>query len=202
MILITDNGINCISEQLKGKFNDTYIDFVNYIKDAKIAYDYKYNSIWIINRSREGEKYAWIYNTKQGTYARKEFTEEVLTTINDYPDTLIQVDGKTYTMLYSPDRLNDANKYSGHVITRPLNFDEAIRLKSIRDIKHIQDCENKPKMTIYASNDCKNWNKINSIKGRGFKFFKFEYKFTNIGAMDTLAGTIVTYETRQENKVR
>ena len=202
LMLITDNGINCISEQLKGKFNDTDIDFVNYIKDAKIAYDYKYNSIWIINRSREGEKYAWIYNTKQGTYARKEFTEEVLTTINDYPDTLIQVDGKTYTMLYSPDRLNDANKYSGHVITRPLNFDEAIRLKSIRDIKHIQDCENKPKMTIYASNDCKIWNKINSIKGRGFKFFKFEYKFTNIGAMDTLAGTIVTYETRQENKVR
>lgn len=202
LMLITDNGINCISEQLKGKFNDADIDFLNYIKDAKIAYDYKNNSIWIINRSKQRQMYAWVYNLKQGTYARKEFKEEVLTTINDYPDTLIQTEGNTYTMLYSPDRFNDKKNYSGHVITRPLNFDEAIRLKSIRDIKHIQDCENKPEMTIYASNDCKTWNKINSIKGRGFKFFKFEYIFTNIGAMDSLAGTIVTYETRQENKVR
>lgn len=206
LMLITDNVINCISEQLKGKFTAQAegIDFANFIKGAKLAYDYKNNSIWIINRSENKQEYVWVYNLRQGTYARKEFVDEVEAVINDYPDNLIQIEKNhtAYSMLNSPDRLNDKNTYVGRAITRPLNFDEAIRLKSITDIKLIQDCQNNVGLEILSSNDCKNWQKINSIRGRGFNFYVFKFTFSDIKATDTMAGIVVTYETRQENKIR
>lgn len=227
LMLITDDSIKCVSSHLAGKVPDSavydevfdggYKDFIAFLKGCKIAYDYRDSQLILTNNTVVNGSavysYHWVYNIKTGSFTRFYDGNTYKAIVPDYPDTIMQdTTGRLYSVLNEPNVNGDTRTYNGYVITRPMKFNEAMKLKSIREIKHITDFH-KPTdpqgndrasigLTIYASNDCQNWNAVNSLAGRGFKYFIFRYDFEDLLATDAFCGSIIGYDTRQTNKLR
>lgn len=216
LMLITDNGISCVSAHLMGKNIDDdiydeidpvmFANFRSFLKDCSIAYDYRDSQIIITNSAFS---YHWVYNIKSGTFTRFADGSKYKAIVSDYPDTLMQAtDGKVYSLINEPDINDDIEPYEATLITRPMKFNESVKLKSLRELKHITDFHENAltratvELSIFGSNDCRHWQKIESLAGRGFKYFIFRYDFDDLRATDSFCGTIVGYNTKQTNKLR
>lgn len=196
---ISGAEVTCVSKQLVGKSSDS---FINFCKGCYCAYDYRDSQIWIINSEYS---YHWIYNMKNGTFSRMDNGEKYLCVKPDYPDSIFQTDTFILKSVLEEPNINADNRlYSGFFITRPMKFEQAMALKSLRDLKHIKDVspEAEIDLTIYASNDCASWQQLPSLKGRGFKYFKFRYDLTNLKAADAFCGTVLYYTTRLTDRIR
>lgn len=214
LMVVVGSQVNCVSEQLSGRSASPFAAFLN---SAKIAYDYRDSMLWLVN----GTRYAYIYNIKSGTFARFDFgtntNKHVFHVVNDYPDYLLQCDDKSIlSLMRRPDINNDGttsgqtftpNTYSARLISRPMKLENALALKTIIQARHIYDFhtgENKPTiaLTIKASNNLKTWVQLNSLRGMPWKYYKFQYDFTNLFATDRFAGTVLITEERRTNKLR
>lgn len=201
LMLISDNSNGCVTTQLCGKDTLGYDSFIDFIQDCQIAYDYRDSQLWLTNPSYD---YHWVYNMKSGTLARKIDNHSYSAIVPDYPDSLLQSGTDVFSMYEEPNINRDKNTYSGYFITRPMKFEQAMAMKSLRDLKHIKDVnpEATIALTIYASNDCASWQQLPSLRGRGFKYFKFKYEFENMKAADAFCGTVLYYTTRLTDRIR
>ena len=201
LMQISDNGNGCVTTQMCGRNAPDYDSFIDFIQDCTIAYDYRDSQLWLTN---ESYGYHWVYNMKSGTLSRKTDGRAYNAIVSDYPDTLLQSASDVYTMYGEPNINSDDHIYSGTFTTRPMKFEQAMALKSLRDLKHIKDmnADAEITLTILASNDCTSWQQLPSLKGRGFKYFKFKYEFENMKAADAFCGTVLYYTTRLTDRIR
>lgn len=215
--MIVGSQVRCVSEQLNGRtekwgYNagkqvqvdgeDVFkpIVFKEYLSDCIIAYDYRDSLLWLLNK-----EYFWhyVYNIKNGTWSFVEANDDDgvwLRAVSDYPDTLLQdEDGWVLTLLGREDQNDDITKYTAYITTRPMKFGNALTLKSMREIKHLKDLrEGEMHVTLWASNDGKQWVQLNSLRGKAWRYFRLRYAFTGMAATDRFIGTVfVTQERRQ-----
>lgn len=199
----------CVSEQLSGGKNrgltENFLPFRKFINNCMIAYDYKASLLRIFSKSTN---YHYVYNMVEKNFAiaqnyagSKIFCRNVA---NNYPDSLIQFDDSlVYSLTGIPLEEDDENTYDGLFTTRPLKLGGSITLKSLRAIKHLADTdEGKISLEVYGSNDCKHWCKLESLKGKPWKYFKFAYALNDFKANDSFAGAIVVVQNRREDKIR
>lgn len=201
LMMITDKGVQCISEQLRGKDVDDDI-FRNFLLGCVMAYDYRDSLLWLINPSYS---YHWAVNLRSFTITRIIDDKSYKSVFVNYPDSMLQdMDSNLYSLIKKPNINSDDHIYSGFFITRPMKFEQAMALKSLRDLKHIKDmnADAEITLTILASNDCTSWQQLPSLKGRGFKYFKFKYEFENMKAADAFCGTVLYYTTRLTDRIR
>lgn len=201
LMVISDNANGCVTTQICGKSHKEYDSFTEFIQNCTCAYDYRDSQLWLINPDYD---FHWVYSIKSGTLSRKEDGHSYEAVVSDYPDTLLQAEGSIFSMYQEPNINDDETLYSGFFITRPMKFEQAMALKSLRDLKHIKDVspEAEIDLTIYASDDCASWQQLPSLKGRGFKYFKFRYDLTNLKAADAFCGTVLYYTTRETDRIR
>jgi len=199
----------CVSDQLGGDKNrglpsDT-TPFKSFLENCLIAYDYKASLLRIFNKNKT---YFYVYNTVDKVFSvcgnhagSKIFCRTVA---NNYPDNLVQfTDSCVYSLLDIPMAEDDANNYSGRIITRPLKLGGSMTLKSLRAMKHLFDSDNgSVSVDVFGSNNGKDWCQLHSVYGKPWKYFKLEYTLKNFKAMDSFAGTIVEVQTRREDKIR
>ena len=87
--------------------------------------------------------------------------------------------------------------------TRPLKLGGSTILKSLRGLKHLFDSDaGTVSVTVYGSNNGKDWVKLKSLFGKPWKYFKLEYSFKNFKASDSFAGSIIETQSRREDKIR
>lgn len=201
LMVISDNANGCVTTQICGKNHKEYDSFTEFIQNCTCAYDYRDSQLWLVNPDYD---FHWVYSIKSGTLSRKEDGHSYEAVVSDYPDTLLQAGGSLFSMYQEPNINDDETLYSGFFITRPMKFEQAMALKSLRDLKHIKDVSPEAEivLTIYASNDCTSWQQLSSLKGRGFKYFKFRYDLTNLKAADAFCGTVLYYTTRLTDRIR
>lgn len=215
LMMMVGSQITCVTEQLSGKtfhgltgvsaldgqLSSTAPSFNEYIKECMIAYDYKEKCLLLINSS---QSYYYVYDIASHAVTRcNQFGYQRV--VNDYPDNLLQgTDGTVYTLLNKGDANDDTNTYDGMLLSRPCKFGNAQALKSLRQIIHVKDLNESAKMElhIYVSNDLKHWGEIHSLRGRGYKYFRFGMKFTGLKATDSYSGMLVLSQTRRTNKLR
>ena len=211
-LMVASGGkVECVSVQLNGKADKPFASFLD---GALIAYDYRDSLLWII---RHDSNEAWLYNIKNGTFATKQlpgYPQQATITriINKYPDSLIQLDNKVYTLLNRPNINSDNNRYSGTVVSRPMKLENALALKTIMQARHITDFSpasvsaDSPagsiNLRIYASNNLHQWRELHSLRGTPWKYYRFQYSFTNLHATDRFAGTVLITQERRTNKLR
>jgi len=231
LMLIVGSAVKCVSEQLSGK-NTSFTgitnlgNFIDYLKDAVISYDYRDSLLWIFDtKTRSGVQgltTCWIYSIKSGTFGKYDFGtgNRVTNVVNDYPDYLLQ-HGTTILSLMNRPNINldgtvsnnvlTPNTYTTKIITRPMKLENALALKSIMQIKHIHDIENlngtganDPALTfkMYGSNNLKNWVQLQSLRGVPWKYYRFEYDFTKLKATDRFSGTMLVTQERRTDKLR
>lgn len=189
-----------MSEQLKGRSSMQDGGFTNYLKNCLIAYDYRDSLLRIYSKV-----YPWqyIYNMKDKTFSVVENGVKAKAMANDYPDNLIQdTDGNVYSLTTKPDIVHDDNTYSGTVTTRALKLGGSIMQKSLRSVKHLMDTSDngKVKLEVWGSNNAKHWEKLNSLGGKPWAYFKIRYTLTGFQASDSYAGTVIEVQKRREDK--
>lgn len=228
LMVISESGVRCVSEQLAGKdisfvFDDEELtqslgNFHDYLKDSFIAYDYRDSLLWIVNPNYDA---CYVYSIKSGTFGKFALEARVNRVINDYPDYYLQAGSTLYSLL-DRDNINiDDNAYNASIITRPMKLENGLALKSIRQAVHIRQFDSdtysyvenhegvhvpvtkdKLQLYIYASNNLKDWARLDSLRGAPFKYFRFRYEFTGLNATDRFAGTVIITQETRTNKLR
>lgn len=207
LMAISGGTAQCVSTQLSGPtprhFNTIGDgDFRAFLKDCMIAYDYRESLVRIYSPTHD---YHYIYNMRDQTFAKaaNELTT-ALAVASSYPDSLVQEsDGKVYSMLAKPDINADTRTYSGTFITRPLKLGSSLELKTIRQILHFFHSDKGTiQLRIFGSNDCRTWRELNSIHGKPWLFYTFQYNLSNLRASDSYSGTALAVETRFNDKMR
>lgn len=206
-LMATSGGaVACMSEQMRGRIARNFSQFVGdsflkFLKGSVIAYDYRDSLLRIF---KPGQTHHYIYNMVDKTFAMVNDGIDVKAAVNNYPDNLIQdKDGNVYSLIDKPDINDDENAYSGSFVTRPLKLGGSLFLKSIRAIKNLVDSDDgSVKLEVWGSNDCKHWQKLNSIYGKPWKYFTFKYNVSGFKATDSFAGSIVEVQTRRPDKMR
>lgn len=71
LMMIVGEHVDCVSTQLSGK--DTNGTFVDFLKDAVVAYDYRDSLLWFFNTN---ETYLYLYSIKSNTYSKLIISDE------------------------------------------------------------------------------------------------------------------------------
>ena len=182
------------------------VSFVDFIKKCKIAYDYRDNLLWIVN---QGFKHCFLLSIESGAYAMTTFIGYPVNIINDYPDTLIEVDYgqseyKTLSLINRPNINDDERRISSFIISRPMKIGDQNSLKTPTMIRYIGNNNQKVvlKMRLFASDDLVNWVRINSLRGRGFKYYKYNFIFEDLLPTDTFSGVTERWQSKYQSKFR
>lgn len=206
-----EGSVVCMSEQLRGNGEAEFLEF---LKDCRIAYDYKDSLLYLF---RIGEEGCWVYNIKSrmwSTIKNYFFAKGWMTSINDYPDTIVQdSDGTCYSLISKLSRDNDERfVYPVELRSRVMKFEGSLILKSIRQMRLLMqryDLASGIEIKLYATNELfdrvaeegTHWTELTSVRGKAWRFFKMALK----GYMmpkDSLLGVAVVTQTKYTDKIR
>lgn len=205
LMAVSGGTVRCVSPQLSGAnspYSDATVSFLTFVRNAFLAYDYRDSLLFIYNVSYD---YAYVYNLLDGTFATISLgSKRMQRAVSNYPDTLLQdSNNNVYSFSKIPVAQADTQTYSGTFTTRPLKLGSSIQLKTIHQIVHLfNSAGGTLKLTVWASNDCHSWNKLYSLHGKPWKYYRFRYILSNISASDTFAGTVIDFTPRFTNKIR
>ena len=108
---------------------------------------------------------------------------------------------KTGTLLltYSP-----TTSISSFIISRPMKIGDQNSLKTPTMIRYIGNNNQKAiiKLRLFASDDLMNWVRVNSLRGRGFKYYKYNIIFEDLLPTDTFSGVTERWQFRYQSKFR
>ena len=230
LMVVVGSQVKCVSEQLSGHTlsfpiggTEQIVDlgnFLTYMASCYIAYDYRDSLLWIFNQSYN---YCYVYSIKSGTFSKYSFDKGIKNVVNNYPDYLLQNSDKTvYSLTERPDINADYasgtnfNRYAATMLTRPMKLENALALKTIMKVNHIEHFTTsdvvsggtttplKASLTfrLFASNNLENWVELTSLTGVPWKYYRFRYDFANLKATDRFAGSVIITQERRTNKLR
>lgn len=210
LMVAFENKVQCVSEQLNGKSDKPFAEF---LKGALIAYDYRDSLLWIIRKDKD---FAWIYNTKTSTFSTYDIDPEeefVKNVINKYPDCLLQFTSadqqhnNVRSLLERPNINDDdsENTYDGLIETRPMKLENGLALKSIMRLRNICQMNSDASVVLHieGSNDLSdNWTELHTLRNAPWKYYRFRFVFSHMLATDRFAGTMLVTQERRTNKLR
>lgn len=207
LMAASGGSVVCVSEQMRGRNPKGFNilgdgNFLAFIKNCRIAYDYRDSLLRIFSPEND---FHYMYSIADHTFGKAHnHNKPVLAVANDYPDNLIQEqDGSVYSLFTKPDINEDNKLYSGTFITRPLKFGSSITLKSLGEIQHLVDSDDGSlSLRIFASNSCREWCELHSLHGKPWAYYVFRYDFKDFKACDSFAGTLLSFLPRFTDRMR
>ena len=178
--------------------------FLSYLYDARMAFDYSSNRLFIYNTSKT---YSYVYNFENSTVSKMilDGGAKVVASVIDYPDTIIQDENGGLYSLYAKDDVSVMDGHlNGFALTRPMKFGGAMTMKSIYQIKNLDSVMSDGsfvKYSIYGSNDNTHYYKVASRYGKPYKYYRLAI-YTNMLPKESFTGTAITIEERRTGKLR
>lgn len=178
--------------------------FLSYLYDAKMAFDYSSNRLFIYNTSKP---YSYVYNFDNSTVSKMILDNgaKVVSSVVDYPDTIVQDEtGRLYSLYAKDDVSVMSSRLNGFALTRPMKFGGAMTMKSIYQIKNLDSALSDGsfvKYLIYGSNDNIHYYKVASRFGKPYKYYRIAI-YTNLLPKESFSGTAITIEERRTGKLR
>ena len=194
--LLTISGFT--SEQFK------FASFQKYSKGCSMSYDYKNQRIIIFNKEYS-YAYVWSFKSKMWSMLPSNF----ISAVNSYPDSYVMTSNNELVNLSNIDKTRIVG-IPGIFITRPLKLGDADLFKTIDSCVHRGVfAKGHVKSAIYGSRDLNNWffitsskdHYLRSFRGTPFKYFRFVI-ITEFDSGESLSGTSVSFNYRQNNKLR
>lgn len=190
-------------EGLVGKSADD-TGFLSYLYGARMAFDYASNRIFIYNPDKT---YSYIYKFENDTVSKMVINggAKIVTSVIDYPDTIIQDEtGVLYSLYSKTDVSTSSERMGGLILTRPLKMGGAMDMKAIRQIKTVEANRTKDsfvKYNLYGSNDNVKYYRVSSRFGKPYKYYRVAI-YTSLLPKESLSGTVFTIEERRTHKLR
>lgn len=186
-----DEGFDTITKQ-------QFEDFTarEYIEICKPLLDYTNKRIFL---AADGFNKGFVLNYDNGTFGTIDFGKCVRTSINSYPYGYIQFEDNTVVAFDDDYNFGESLHENGLIVTRPMKMD-TLRLKRINEFALHGNFAGKQKLTIYGSNDLKNWHQVGVTKRRHvgmmpgyfFKFWRFKIE-TSLKENENISGIEVRY---------
>ena len=225
VMLIQGSESICISETINDRLFDVFLlngfdqlltipkftneqfkftSFQNYSKGCSMSYDYKNQRIIIFNKNYS-YAYVWSFKSKMWSMLPSNF----MSAVNSYPDSYVMTSNNELVNLSNIDK-TDIIGIPGIIITRPLKLGVADLFKTIDSCIHRgKFAKGHVKSAIYGSRDLNNWffissskdHYLRSFRGTPFKYFRFVI-ITEFDSGESLSGTSVSFNYRQNNKLR
>ena len=221
LMMINGAEVTCVSSMLSGKTYDPtqqeialYLDaniepdisFLNFIRKCKIAYDYRDNLLWITNPDYPQ---CFVLSIESGAFALSTLSYPVANVVNDYPDNIIlchDTDENYYPYsLIDRENINDdARRINSFIITRPMKIGDQNALKCPTMIRYIGKGNSQAaiRLRLFGSDDLENWVKVISVRGRGFKYYKYNIIFENLLPTDSFSGIAERWQFKYLSKLR
>lgn len=167
------------SDDLAAQIEDT-VPFMQFIKEAKIAYDYAGKRILVFNPLYA---FMYVYMLAENTWHRMDAgptTGLPENALNSYPDCDI-VCRKAGTGIAKIFRFsqylyetNSQQALPCAFVTRPITFEELDIYKSIRHllVRRETDSSSVLKYILMASDDLRTWEVMHSLKGPSHKYYR------------------------------
>lgn len=230
LMVISENGVRCMSEQMNGKPFDyknkllisTQTEWDNTIPSAEnnhtfhdyicsekcvIAYDYIDSRMFIANSDYD---YNYIMNIADGTISKAIAILGVTNVINNYPDYLLQSGNEIYSLYGKPRDEDYPDRLCAFLVTRPIKLSGPISKASVRELMNVgmwyEDIRLGPsvsvvKTEIFLSDDLLIWNKADSRFGAAAKYCRLVL-YIKMLPTERLSGTIITTQERRTNNMR
>lgn len=176
--------------------------FLSYLYGSRMAYDYSSNRLVIYD---PGKKYSYVYSFENGSVTKLSLSgEKVVTSVSDYPDTLLQTEsGKLYSLYEKEDMESLESHRHGLAVTRPLKLDNAVACKIIHRIKNLGRLDNDSyvKYRLYGSMDGTKYSLVRSLRGRSYLYYRMVF-YTQMLPKEGFSGTLTAFDYRMSHKFR
>lgn len=219
LMMINGADVTCVSSQLSGNAYypipqeveytqgkiDLSIPFLNFIRDCRIAYDYRDNLLWITNQKYDQ---CFILSIESGAFSIRGLPSNPVNIVNDYPDNIILCNNDNayscLSLINRPNINDDERRIDGFIFSRPMKFGNPVGLKNLSELRLIERLNEKAgyRLRVFVSDDLKNWTRTNSLRGRGFKYYKLNLIFENMLPTDSVSAIIGRVQTRYQTKFR
>lgn len=202
------SDIRCISEVLDGVPDEMATACItpprDYFQDCLVAYDYAGRRLIFLSKEEET---AWLMSLEDASWSQAGLGT-VAAIVNVYPYSYIQfVERHEVLRLDKAYLYEDETVYTGKLLTRPLKLD-SLQLKSIHQFVLEGNYSHVQKMTLYASNNGRQWLKLGEstsrrvlTPGRYFKYYRIGID-TSLTEAEDLSGVRVDYALRPERRYR
>lgn len=224
LMALAGSEVKCVSEHLLGKtykpteseieiLNTTNIEpdvsFLDFLKDCFMAYDYRDKLLWIMN---EDYYQIYVFSIESGAFSLTSLDEKPINVINDYPDNIIQTKNNIiqtkdneyhlYSLINRPNINGDDRTINAFIIGRPMKIGDSLTLKTPIEIKPIMDMDaRKMKLRLFGLYN-NFWSKILSVRGMGFKAFKYNLIFENLFPNETFSGIMEKWQMKFQGRFR
>ena len=205
---VDGSNIRCISEVLDGVPDEMATACItpprDFFQSCLVAYDYA--GCRLIFFSKDDET-AWLMSLEDASWSQARLGT-VAAIVNVYPYSYIQlVERHEVLQLDKAYPYEDEMVYTGKLLTRPLKLD-SLQLKSIHQFALEGNYSHVQKMTLYASNDGRQWFKLGEstarrvlTPGRYFKYYRIGID-TSLTEAENLSGVRVDYALSPERRYR
>ena len=193
--------INCLSEPLNGVPDSLHVankQDVNLpsslFATCMVAYDYGGKRIMFL--SEDGD--AWVFSLEDATWSTADFGK-VTAVLNVYPYTFMQFGQQgVIRQLDEGYSFRQGDLHAGVLVTRPLKLD-SLQMKKLHQIS-LEGCFSHPQcMTVYASNDMRQWINLGEsssrrvlVPGSSFKYIRVAIE-TSLSENENLSGLRIEY---------
>ena len=229
IMLIAGSAVSCISDTISGmpfdfsilpKYNQLlskaqfsysdvyYKNFLSFLKNCQIVYDYTNQRIIVFNPTLDGNdnlrfSYAYVYSLESQLWGTMQ--SNFKSTINSYPDALA-VDVDNNLISFSDD---DDTVTNGMIVSRPFKLDNPDALKSVHSvIQRGLFQQGDVSLALYGSRDLYSWHLIGSSAthklrhycGSPYKYFRI-VALTTLSVGKSLSGISVDFSPRHLNQL-
>lgn len=217
LMALAGSEVRCVSEHLLGKtykpteseieiLNETNLElnvsFLDFLKDCFMAYDYRDKLLWIMN---EDYYQIYVFSIESGAFSLTSLDEKPINVLNDYPDNIIQTKNNEYhlySLIKRPNINADERTINAFIIGRPMKIGDSLTLKTPIEIKPIMDMDaRKMKLRLFGLYN-NFWSKILSVRGMGFKAFKYNLIFENLFPNETFSGIMEKWHVKFQGRFR
>ena len=223
LMLVTDQGVRCVSEQMNGQtFNTASLSplatgtdwagivgtcqgsttFLDYIRDSRcfLAYDYIDSRVLIINPAYG---YQFVYSMVDGTISKTILPQTMTSTVNNYPDNLLQGSSYVYSFYHKPREEEVTDRQTAFLLTRPMKLAGPVSQASLRQLKNVGMWAGNSvvKTELYLSEDMQTWYNDISRHGAAARYYRIAL-YIKMLPTERLSGTILTAQDRRNNNIR
>jgi hypothetical protein len=194
---------NVISKETGSSDLDNQGDFMDYAKDASMAYDYPNGRILLF---KNGSDICYVYSMVSGTWATAGIKIE--NSVSDYPDAYIQ-NGRSIIKLSQRIDYDNERDISTLVVTRPVKFGSD-EFKTVYEMV-VRGSMKKEKCAVilWGSINGERYvliadalkNRIYRTGGRGYRYFRIGI-IGNMKVGETLSMISVGFKRKYQNKLR
>lgn len=227
IMLLSGSQVVCISETLEKNVTDisalpqmdkvttlygghvTTIPFLEYIRGARMVYDYVGQRIYVYNPA---QPYTYIFSLKSKTWGQT--NASILTHATAYPEPIVQDNTDGHNIVSLSASASDASQKC-LLVTRPLKLDGADILKTVNTVLQrgyfdIHAAQRRAvQQVIWGSRDLFRWDIVSSSSEwymRGYRGTPYKYfvlgLILDLSPTERLVGATIQYEPRYINRPR